>query len=136
MTTPTTPDLSFRLDDFGKTWLAEHGDGFRLGIHWLNTNPRKDEVHRVARIHRELHDGGVTGCDTLPLDADLYPTFLDFLKDTPHEREIFDGVQEMAEINAHQGTNYPAWPKRAFMVSFDATFIIGFAAAAAMAVKL
>lgn len=134
--TATTPDLSFRLDDFGRTWLSEHGDGYRLAVHWLGTGPQRDEVHRVARIHRELHDGGVTGCDTLPLDADYFPTFLAFLKDTPHEREIEDGVEAMAEINAAQGTNYPAWPRRCFMVSFDEAFMLGFAAAAAMAVKL
>lgn len=125
--TDTTPDLKFRLDDFIRTHLAEHGDGWRLGLHWLATEPPKDEVLRVARIYRELHDGGVTGCDTMVLDATHYPTFIDFLKDSPHERLVENGIEEMAEINERQGTDYPSWPARCFAVSFDESFLIGFA---------
>lgn len=134
--TATTPDLKLRLDDFTRTHLAESGDGWRLGLHWLSTSPDKAEVSRVARIHLDLRDGGITGCDTLPLDADHFPAFLAFLKDTPHEREITDGVEDMREINERQGTNFPAWPARCFAVGFDEAFMLGFAAVCYAAVRI
>lgn len=134
--TMAKPDMRFQLDDFARTHLAEHGDGWRLALHWLATTPEKAEVSRVAKIARDLHNGGISGCDTYYYDATHFPSFLAFLKDTPHEREIYDGVEEMHEINKRQGTNYPAWPKQAFAVSFDSAFVLGFAAACLAAVGM
>lgn len=134
--TATKPDPDFHLDDFSKTCLHEHADGFRAAILWLATHPPKHEVAFVARLWRELHDGGVTGCDTTYHNADDFGSFIDFLRGSPYEREVFDGIQEMAEINAEQGTNFPAWPKRAFAVSFDSTYVLGFAAACNTAIKM
>lgn len=136
MTDQTTPDMQFRLDDFARTHLAEHGDGWRLGLLWLATAPPAHEVNAVARIHRDLRDGGLTGCDTVYYDATHAPHFIDYLRGTPHEREIYDGPAEMAEINARQGTNFPAWPKEAFAVSFDSAFVLGFAAVCYAAARM
>lgn len=135
MTSTTTPSPRFHLDPDSRTWMTEHVDGYLLGLLWLTTAPEKVEVVRVACIHRNLHDGGITGCDTLPLDADHFPDFLAFLSGTPRERTIEDGVEAMAAVNAEQGTNFPAWPKRCFTVSFDEAFLLGFAAACNTAVK-
>ncbi|MFI6299564.1 hypothetical protein ACIBEJ_48775 [Nonomuraea sp. NPDC050790] len=134
--TALQPDQHYSLDDFRHTWLAEEGDGWRAAILWLATSPTRHEVSEVARIHRDLHDGGVTGCDTAHYDATRYPTFLEFLRGSPHEREITDGGAEMADLNARQGTWYPAWPKECFTVSFDEAYLLGFAAACNTAVRM
>lgn len=134
--TATMPDPNFRLDDFGKTCLNEHADGFRAGILWLATHPPRHEVACVARIWRELHDGGVTACDTTYHNADDFSSFIDFLRGGPYELYVFDGVKEMAEVNASQGTSYAPWPKRAFAVSFDSTYVLGFGAACNTAIKM
>ncbi|MGW4411180.1 hypothetical protein ACWEJ6_44615 [Nonomuraea sp. NPDC004702] len=130
------PDPNFHLDEFAKTALHEHADGYRAAILWLATSPPKHEVAAVARIWRDLHDGGPTGCETRHLNADEYPSFIDYHRGGPNELLVIDGEQEMAEINAAQGTNYPAWPKRAFAVSFDQSYILGFANACATALNM
>lgn len=130
------PDPSFHLDDFAKTCMQEHADGYRAAILWLATSPAWGEVSSIARIHRDLHDGGFTGCDTRYYDADHFGEFIDYLRGGPHELLVIDGEQEMADINAAQGTNYPAWPKRAFAVSFDSTYLLGFANACNTALKM
>lgn len=134
--TATKPDPDYHLDGFAKSCLHEHADGFRAAILWLATHPPKHEVAFVARIWRELHDGGVTGCDTTYHNADDFGSFIDFLRGSPYEPEVIDGEQEMAEINAEQGTNFPAWPKRAFSIGFDSTYVLGFAAACNTAIKM
>lgn len=134
--TSTIPDPRFRLDDFARTCLDEHADGYRAGVLWLATSPAWREVSSVSHIHRDLHDGGSTGCDTRYYDADHYGGFIDYLRGGPYEPEVIDGEQEMREINQAQGTDYPAWPKRAFSVSFDSTHILGFAAACHTALKM
>lgn len=127
--TTTTPNLHFQLHDDGRMWLQEYADGFRAGVQWLASAPTKDEVHRVARIHIDLRDGGITGCDSLALDADHFPALLAFLHDGPYQREIEDGAAAMAAINARQGTHYPAWPDRCFHISFDEAYLLGLSAA-------
>ncbi|WP_214322067.1 hypothetical protein [Nonomuraea sediminis] len=134
--TATTPDQHYRLDDFGKTWLSEQADGWRAALQWLATSPYQHEVTEVAKIHRDLKDGGFTGCDIASYDATRYPAFLEFLKGSPYERKIIDGVAEMSDINSRQGTSYPAWPKECFFVGFDEAYILGFAAACWTAVKM
>lgn len=130
------PDPNFRLDPFARTCLDEHADGFRSGTLWLATSPPWGEVSSVARIWRDLHDGGLTGCDTRYYDADHYGSFIEYLRGGPHEPRVIDGEQEMREINEAQGTNFPAWPKRAFAVSFDSTFLLGFADACNTALRM
>ncbi|MEU7741997.1 hypothetical protein [Nonomuraea sp. NPDC049158] len=129
-----TPE--WEIDDFAKTWLLQHADGFRSGTLWLATKPPKTEVYEVAKIYRDLHDGGFSGTDSAYYDATHVPGFLDYLKGSPYEREVFDGVAEMADINTRQGTNFPAWPKEAFGVGFDDSFMLGFANACYVAVKM
>lgn len=129
-----TPE--WEIDDFAKTWLLQHADGFRSGTLWLATKPPKTEVYEVAKIYRDLHDGGFSGTDSAYYDATHVPGFLDFLKGSPYEREVFDGGAEMADINKRQGTNFPAWPKEAFGVGFDDSFMLGFANACYVAVKM
>jgi hypothetical protein len=128
-----TPE--WEIDDFVKTWLLQHADGFRAGTLWLATNPPKTEVHEVAKIHRDLHDGGFSGTDSAYYDATLVPNFLDYLRGSPAQREVFDGVAEMDDINRRQGTSYPAWPKQAYGVGFDDAHMLGFANAVYVAVK-
>ena len=128
----------WEIDDFAKTWLLQHADGFRAGTMWLATNPLKTEVHEVAKIYRDLHDGGFTGTDSCTYDATLVPGFLDYLKGSPNEREIYDGIEEMRDINKRQGTDYPlnTWPKEAYGVGFDDAFMLGFSNAVYVAVKM
>lgn len=131
-----TVDPNYHLDAFSRTALEEHGDGWRSATQWLATGPARIEVIAVARIWRDLHDGGFSGCDTATYDATHCPSFIEWLKGSPNRIQVFDGVEEMAAINMRQGTNYPAWPKRAFSVSFDSGFWLGFAAACDTAVRM
>lgn len=130
------PDPTFRLDSFARTSLDEHADGYRAGVLWLATSPPCREVSSVSHIHRDLHDGGSTGCDTRYYNADYYGSFIEYLRGGPYEPEVIDGEQEMREINQAQGTDYPAWPKRAFSVSFDSTYVLGFADACNTVLKM
>jgi len=134
--TELMPDPRFHLDDFARTCLNESADGYRAGVLWLATCPPWAEVSSVDQIHRDLHDGGATGCDSRHYNADHYGSFIDFLRHGPYEPQVIDGEAEMAAINEAQGTDYPAWPKRAFSVSFDCTFLLGFAAACHTALKM
>ncbi|MFI6477380.1 hypothetical protein ACIBH1_05570 [Nonomuraea sp. NPDC050663] len=132
----TTADPVYTLDGFARSSLLEHSDGWRAAIAWLATSPARLEVINVARIWRDLHDGGYTGCDTVTYDAKTFPGLISFLEDTPSEIHVFNGVKEMADINRRQGTNYAPWPKKAFNVSFDSGFLLGFAAACDTAMRM
>lgn len=128
-------DRNFQLDDFARMCLNEHADGYRAAVLWLATSPPWREVSSVARIWRDLHDGGYSGCDTAYYNADDYGGLIDYLRGGPHEPRILDGEQEMREINAAQGTDHPLWPRRAFAVSFDSSFLLGLAACCNAALK-
>ncbi|MFD1547707.1 hypothetical protein [Nonomuraea guangzhouensis] len=132
----TVPDPRFHLDDFARTCLNEHGDGYRAGIQWMATHPGKTEVAAVARVWRDLWDGGPTGCETRYYNADEFESFIDYLDGGPYELRVFNGITAMAELNRAQRTAYPAWPERAFAISFDSTHLLGFANACNDALRM
>ena len=134
--TSLMPEQRFHLDEFAQTCLNEFGDGFRAGAIWLSSGPEFGEVTSVSQIWRDLGDGGHTGCDSRYYNADHVRSFIDYLRSGPYEPEVIDGEQEMAEVNAEQGTDFAPWPKRAYAVSFDSTFLLGFAYAANTALKM
>ncbi|MER7363595.1 hypothetical protein [Nonomuraea wenchangensis] len=134
--TSLMPDDRFHIDQFALTCLNEFGDGFRAGVIWLSSRPPFGEVTSVADFWRDLGDGGHTGCDSRYYDATHVPTFIDYLRGGPYEIEVIDGEEEMREINSAQGTNFPAWPKQAYSVSFDSTYVLGFAYACFTILKM
>ncbi|MFF0860918.1 hypothetical protein ACFYUV_04095 [Nonomuraea sp. NPDC003560] len=134
--TTTAPNPAFEFSPFDRDYLTDYAAGYHLAAAWLDTRPPMHEVHEVARIHLLLDGGGTTGNDTLMLDADHYQTFIAFLADTKHARKIRDGVKEMADINARQGTDFPSWPARCMSISFDEDVLMGFVAACYVAVRM